>query len=92
MGGVHMTDESGKWHLQRWLEKERPGTWTSMDIMHINEILGAYKEYVQDSSDGSFYDISMEVFLARWLALAKAQNEKDNAIYFGAAYWERRKK
>jgi hypothetical protein len=87
-----MTDDTSKWHLQKWLEKERPGTWRSLDIVHINEILYAYKEYVQDSSDGSFYDISMEVFLARWKQLAKQADEQDGSIHVSAMYWSARRK
>jgi len=90
MGGDGMMSEERKWHLQKWLEKERAGTWRGLDICHIHEILGAYQDYVKDCDTG-FLDISMEVFIARWLSLAKQEDQKDGSLHFGAM-WATRKK
>lgn len=86
-----MSGEVQKWHLQKWLEKERPGTWRGLDIVHIDAIIEAYQQYVKDSDSG-FLDITLEVFLARWKMLAKKAEEADGGVKVSALYWEQRRK
>jgi hypothetical protein len=70
--------------MHEWLEQERKGTWRGIDVLHINAILKAYQEFV--TRDGDLMDISMEVFMARWLSISDEADRKE------AELWAKRRK
>jgi len=75
--GKNMSNDTQKWELQKWLEKERPGTWRGLDLVHIDSILEAFGDYVRHS-DGTLLDMHLEVFLARWMMLAKQAEARES--------------